>query len=117
MTETLYQLARHFKETDDPETLSLLQKKLRLSDYIITNVTKETANEVLELPEEMLPFYIQSPECVSLIVYHPNYLNIIEEHLSLSVESQIDHYLPKIYLIHQTNSVTIQNPWAQVRQI
>ena len=115
MTETLYQLALHFKETDDPETLSLLQKNLRLSDYIITNVTKETANELLELPEEMLPFYIQSPECVALIVYYPNYLNIVEELLNISgeaQEAQIDPYLPKIYLIHQTNSVTIQNPWA-----
>lgn len=112
--KTLYKLAQHFKETRLPDYELELRQRLRLPDHIIVPLTKSTADLLLELPEEMLPYYCQCQETIPLIVCRENYLKIIEDALAIHPGTDledIDAYLPKIYLIHQTNSVSIQNPW------
>ena len=109
---SLYKLAQLFKETKLPEYEKKLCHQLRLKDNIVIPLNRETASLILELPEEIVPYYTQCNDSIPLIVCRENYLNIIEETLRISKDSDIDSYLPKIYLIHKTNSVTIQNPWG-----
>ena len=64
------------------------------------------------MPERLIPYYSQCPDTVALVIYPKDYKLKINDALSLSPDSDIMDYLPKIYLIDRSNQVSIKNPWG-----
>lgn len=116
MLENLFTSAKRFLEDPDadPQLATSLKQQLRLADNVLAPFNQQTSREILELPENMLPYYSQSPDTISLVSYPKDYKKKITQALELSPETDISDYLPKIYLIDRTNRVTIRSPWGQV---
>ena len=108
---TLFKLAQIFYNNPETDKVDLLTNRLRLTDYLILPLTQVTGVTILELPEEVLPYYTQCQDTIALIALKEDYLEKIKNALEINKEADLEPYLPKIYLIHRTDSVTIKNTW------